>query len=341
MRMIVAVVRELSASHRGRLLAAFLAIYLIWGSTFLAVAFAIETLPPLMMAGVRFLVAGGILYVWARHRGAARPLRTNWSAAVMVGGALILVGTGGAVWAQQHVPSGITAMLVTTVPLWIVLLDWLRPGGNRPESRIVIGLIAGFAGIGLLTGPAALPGGMNIDRVGVLVLMLASIAWAAGSLFARNARMSSCPILSTAMQLLTGGALLTVAGAAMGEWRRFDISLVSSTSVVAFAYLTVGSLVAFTAYTWLLGVESPAKISTYAYVNPVVAVILGWIVASEVLDTRTLLSLGVILGGVVAINFPRIRKVAVETVEAVTPSGLTEELPELAMEQGPRAAPAG
>lgn len=331
-------VRDLCASHRGRVLAAFFAIYVIWGSTYLAVAFAIETLPPLMMAGVRFLLAGGLLYAWARHRGAERPLPVNWSAAALVGGALILVGTGGAVWAQQRVPSGITAMLITTVPLWIVVLDWLRPRGTRPESRVLIGLLAGFAGIALLTGPAAVPGGMNIDRVGAAVLMLASISWAAGSLFARTARMASCPILSTAMQLLTGGTLLTLAGAGLGEWRRFDIGLVSSSSLIAFGFLVAGSLVAYTAYTWLLGVESPAKISTYAYVNPIVALILGWVVASEVLDLRTVSAMAVILAGVVAINFPRIKTVAVETVEAVTPLDITAELPDLGLEQGSRNA---
>jgi drug/metabolite transporter (DMT)-like permease len=336
----VAKVRALSASYKGRIIAAFLAIYLIWGSTFLAVAFAIETLPPLMMAGVRFLIAGGLLYAWARHKGAARPQPVNWSAAMLVGGALILVGTGGTVWAQQRVPSGITAMLITTVPLWIVLLDWLRPSGNRPDVRVIIGLLTGFAGIALLTGPAAMPGGMNIDRVGAAVLMIASFSWAAGSLFARRARMSRCPILSTAMQLLVGGALLTIAGAAMGEWTRFDVAAVSTLSLLAFVFLTVGTIIAYTAYNWLLQVESPAKISTYAYVNPVVAVLLGWSIASEVLDLRTLLALGVILGAVVAINFPRIRKVAIETVDAITPDSVTFELPESMSEESPSRAPA-
>lgn len=313
-------VSALSASHRGRVLAAFFAIYFIWGSTFLAVSFAIETLPPLMMAGMRFLIAGGLLYAWARHRGATRPLPVNWTSAIVVGGALILLGTGGAVWAQQRVPSGIAAMLATTVPLWIVLLDWLRPGGSRPESRIVIGLLAGFAGIGILTGPAAMPGGVNIDRVGALVMLLSSFAWAAGSLYARRARMARCPLLSTAMQLLTGGAALLVAGLAMGEWGKLDIAQISMASIWAFVFLTFGSLAAYTAYTWLMTVESPAKISTYAYVNPVVAVLLGWMLAGEVLDSRTVLALGIILAGVGAINFPRIRKVA---VDAVIPSDET------------------
>jgi drug/metabolite transporter (DMT)-like permease len=268
---------------------------------------------------VRFVFAGALLYIWARHHGAARPLPANWTAAVVVGGALILVGTGGAVWAQQRVPSGITAMLVTTVPLWIILLDWLRPGGTRPTGRVVIGLLVGFAGIALLTGPAAMPGGMNIDRSGAAVLMLASFAWAAGSLFARHARMSSSPLLATAMQLLAGGVLLMIAGAAMGEWQRFDLSQVSAVSIGAFIFLAISSIVAYTAYNWLLTVESPAKISTYAYVNPVVAVLLGWFIANEVLDARTVLALVVILGAVAAINFPTIRKVAVETVEAITP----------------------
>jgi drug/metabolite transporter (DMT)-like permease len=184
----------------------------------------------------------------------------------------------------------------------------------------VVGLLAGFAGIALLTGPAAVPGGMNIDRVGASVLMLASFAWAAGSLFARRARISSSPVLSTAMQLLAGGVLLVIVGAAMGEWRRFDVAQVSSISLFAFAFLTVGTIIAYTAYNWLLTVESPARISTYAYVNPVVAVLLGWLIAGELLDLRTGIALVVILGAVAAINFPRIRKVAVETVEAITPA---------------------
>ncbi len=328
MRTGVARVSALSASHRGRVLAAFFAIYFIWGSTFLAVSFAIDTLPPLMMASVRFLIAGGLLYAWARRRGAARPMPVNWTSAVVVGGALILLGTGGAVWAQQRVPSGIIAMLATTVPLWIVLLDWLRPGGSRPTGRIVIGLAAGFAGIGILTGPAAMPGGVNIDRVGALVMLLASFAWAAGSLYARKARMSSCPLLSTAMQLLTGGALLMVAGLGMGEWRRFDITQVSMASIWALIFLTFGSLVAYTAYTWLMTVESPARISTYAYVNPVVAVLLGWMFAGELLDTRTVLALGIILAGVVAINFPIIRKVAVESVAPASDLVLEPDTPQ-------------
>jgi drug/metabolite transporter (DMT)-like permease len=336
--MTVAEVRALCASHKGRLIAAFFAIYFIWGSSFLAVAYAIETLPPLMMAGVRFLAAGALLYAWARRRGASRPMPVNWTAAAVVGGALILFGTGGAVWAQQRVPSGITAMLVTTVPLWIILIDWLRPGGTRPTGRIVAGLLAGFGGIALLTGPAAMPGGMNIDRVGAIVLMLASISWAAGSLFARHAKMSSSPLLATAMQLLTGGGLLVVAGLLMGEWRRFDISQVSSASVLAFVFLAISSIVAYTAYNWLLTVESPAKISTYAYVNPVVAVLLGWFVASEVLDLRTIASLVIILGAVAAINFPRIRKVAIETVDAITPDTTDPLLPDDMLDDTPSPA---
>ncbi len=333
----VARVSALSASHRGRVLAAFFAIYFIWGSAFLGVSFAIETLPPLASAGVRFLIAGSVLYAWARHRGAARPMPVNWTSAVTVGAALILFGTGGAVWAQQHIPSGIAAMLATTVPLWIVLLDWLRPGGSKPTSRIMIGLLAGFAGIGLLTGPAAMPGGGHIDRVGALVMLLSSFAWAAGSLYARRARMSSCPLLSTAMQLLTGGALLVVAGLALGEWKRFDIAQVSVTSLWAFGFLTIGSLVAYTAYTWLMTVESPARISTYAYVNPVVAVLLGWTLAGEVLDTRTVLALGVILAGVAAINFPRIRKVAAESVTPADDPVLEPVTPDVARPQAATA----
>ena len=171
-----------AASPQWRMIAAFAAIYFIWGSTYLAIRFAIETLPPFLMASTRFIVAGAVLYGWARLVGAPRPTRFHWSAAAVVGGLLLLGGNGGVVWAEQSVPSGLTALLVAMAPVWMALLDWARRGGVRPNGGASVGLALGFAGVVLLVGPDVLVGGGQVNPIGALVLMLASLSWAAGSL---------------------------------------------------------------------------------------------------------------------------------------------------------------
>lgn len=298
-------VRGCVASRRFLLIAAYLAIYFIWGSSFLAIQFAIETLPPLTVGGARFLLGGAMLYALGRLRGAVRPRPANWSAAIALGSIMVLIASGGTVWAQQYVSSGLTAVLATTVPLWIVLLEWLRPGGSRPGFRVAGGLLAGFTGVVLLIGPGQGEAGQKIHLVGVAVLLFTSFAWAAGSLYARSARVATSPPLATGMQMLAGGAMLLVAGLAMGEGRTLNLAGVSTTSLVAMAFLVVSTIVAFTAYNWLLTVDSPSRVSTYAYINPVVAVLLGWQIAGERLDGRTILALCVILGSVAIINLPR------------------------------------
>jgi drug/metabolite transporter (DMT)-like permease len=289
---------------RPRLLLAFAAVYFIWGSTYLAILFAIETLPPFLMASVRFLVAGGLLYAWARvHDGAPRPTSRQWMTAAIVGCMLLTIGNGLVVWSETRVASGLAALLVGVMPCWMVLLDWLRPHGVRPSGSVVAGLVLGVAGLFLLVGPDVVFGGVRPDLLGSLALLAASFSWAAGSIYSRHAPMPAAPFLSTAMQMLAGGVALFVVGVALGEPVRYDFGSFSWKSLFGLAYLIVfGSIVAFTAYVWLLRVSTPARVSTYAYVNPVVAVLLGWAIAGEALTLRMLVAAAVIVSGVAMIT---------------------------------------
>ena len=304
---------------RSRVIAAFAAVYIIWGSTYLAILFAIETLPPFLMAGSRFLVSGALLYGVARARGAERPERRNWAATAVIGALLLLGGNGGVVWAEQRVPSGLAALLVATVPVWMVTLEWLR-GGLRPTRGVVAGLMLGMAGLTLLIGPGEFAGGRGADTLGAIVLVAASLSWATGSIYSRSAPLPKSPILTTGMEMLAGGVLLTLLGLATGELGRLDLAAASTKSWLALLYLVLfGSLVGFTAYIWLLKVSTPAKVSTYAYVNPVVAVLLGWLFANEPLTLRTLLAAAVIIAGVALITLTKKSAVA-ETPRADEPT---------------------
>ena len=304
-------------SMRGRLLAAFAAVYIIWGSTYLAIRFAVETLPPLLMAGARFAVSGAILLLFSRLRSPdIRPTRLDWRTGVVSGMLLLLGGNGGVVWAEQRVPSGIAALLVAVVPLWMVLLDWMRPAGRRPPALVFAGLTLGLVGLALLVGPDALRGQGGIDIAGAVVLMLASLSWAAGSLYIKHAPRASTGLNGAAVQMLAGGGLLVVAGTLSGELARLDLANASSRSILGFVYLvTFGSLIGFTAYFYLLAHTTAAKASTYAYVNPVVAVLLGWAFANEPVTSRTLLAAAVILAGVAIITAARDHAVSIPDEE--------------------------
>lgn len=278
--------------------AAFAAIYLIWGSTYLAIRVGIETLPPFLMAGTRFLIAGSVLYVWARARGAASPERRDWRAAAITGAALLLVGNGLVGWAEQFVASGFAALLIATEPLWVVMLNWALPGGERPGGRTFAGLAVGFVGVAVLVGAGTAAGAVDPLSTGALVV--AALSWAAGSLYSARVKGTASPLLAAGMQMLAGGALLLVASGVLGEWATFDAGSVSSRSLLAWGYLLIfGSLVGFTAYSWLLKNVTPERASTYAYVNPVVAVLLGWAVAGEQVTVRTLIAAAVIVGAVI------------------------------------------
>jgi drug/metabolite transporter (DMT)-like permease len=268
----------------------------------LAIRFAIDTIPPFLMAGFRFILSGGALYAWALWRGAFKPDLRHWGAAASIGGLLLLGGNGGVVWSEQHVPSGLVALLVTSEPLWVVILVWMMPGGHRPTGGVVLGMFLGLFGIALLVGPGHLLNGQSIHPVGAMVLFLASLSWAVGSLYSSKARLPASSVLSTGMQMLAGGVLLTILGTFTGEWSSLHWAAVSTRSWLAFSYLAIfGSIVGFSSYFYLLRNTTPARASTYAFVNPVVAVFLGWFCAGEPVTLRTLLATAVIVFAVMLV----------------------------------------
>ncbi len=285
-----------------RLLLAFAAVYIVWGSSYLGIQVAIETIPPFLMAGVRFLIAGSILFAFARWRGASLPATHHWGPALLLGALLLLGGNGAVVWAEQRVPSGLASILVADEPLWVVLLQWMFFGGLRPTGREMLGIALGFVGVVLLIAPADLMGGAPVDLLGAAVLVGGSISWGFGALYSRSARLPASTLLSTAMQMLTGGALMLLFATATGEWQRLDVGKISLRSLIALGYLIVfAGIITFTAFIWLLRVVSPALVATHSYVNPVIAVFLGWLLAGEPVTGRTLLASSIILGSVVLI----------------------------------------
>ena len=291
---------------RAQIIAAFASIYLVWGSTYLAIRYAIETIPPFIMGGIRFLVSGAMLYAWARYRGAPKPTRLHWRNAVIAGGFLLLGGNGAVVWAEQFVPSGLTALLVSILPFWLVIIEWARPPRRRPSSVILAGLVLGFIGIIVLVGPGNVGGHGDIRPLGALVLILGSLSWAIGSFWSRDANLPQSGLLTTGMEMLGGGSLLLIVGALSGEPSRFDIHQVSKVSTIGLLYLiTFGSLIGFTSYIWLLDKVSPARLGTYAYVNPVVAVLLGWAIAGEALSIRTAVAAAIVICAVALITTAR------------------------------------
>lgn len=282
-----------------------LAIYVIWGSTYLAIRYAVQTIPPFLMAGARFAIAGGLLYFWRRSAGDPAPSRREWRGAGIAGVLLLTLGNGGVAWAEQRLASGLAALLIGTTPLWLVLLDWLRPGGVRPGRLAVLGLLVGFGGIILLIGPGQTGGG-QVDLIGAAAVVVATVAWAIGSIYGRGAIFPASPLMGTASEMLAGSAGLLLAGTLSGEWGRLNLAGIAPSSLIGVAYLIVfGSLIAFSAYVWLLRVAPLSLVSTYAYVNPVVAVFLGGLIAHEPLGLRTLIAAGIILGSLVITNLAR------------------------------------
>jgi len=316
----VAPVPEAGTSKPGSttIVVAFAAIYVIWGSTYLAIRFAVETLPPFLMLSARFLTAGVLMYAFLRARGVARPAPREWLAAAAVGGLLLLGGTGAVGWAEQWIPSGLAALIVAIVPVWMVLLDWVGPAKQRPKPVVILGLILGLLGVALLVGPVDLSGGGRMLFIGSIVVVFGTLSWATGSVYGKHLPHPSSPWLAAAMQMVTGGLLLLLAGTIAGEWSRVDPAAISSRSVLALAYLVVfGSLIAFGAYVFLLRHAPPARVGSYAYVNPVVAVFLGWALAGEPLTARTIAAAAIILTGVVLIVTRRwVRRPAAEPLDA-------------------------
>ncbi len=283
-------------------LAAFAALYIIWGSTYLGILLAIESMPPLLMAGVRFFLAGVIMYGIALWQGAPKSSFAEWRTALIVGACLLFFGNGSVTLAEQWVPSGLASLLVATVPIYIALLAWLTGSAPRPRPLVMLGLAGGFVGVGILVGPAiaAPPGaGSNHAGLGMLILLFGSLMWSVGSLYSRRASNSSSPFLSSAQTMLCGGGLMIIAGLGSGEARGFHFSQVTAVSLGAFVYLVlIGAVVGYTSFIFLLRHCDPSKVATYAYVNPVVAVLLGAFFADETLSLRTVVAAAVIIGSV-------------------------------------------
>jgi drug/metabolite transporter (DMT)-like permease len=283
-------------------LVAFAAVYVVWGSTYLAIRIGIESFPPLVLAGVRHITVGLFLYPVLRRKTGIRPTAANWRTAIVAGALLLFVGNGGVSWAEQTVPSGVTALLVATVSLWLVIVDWLRPGGLRPVPRVAMGLLMGFAGLALLVGPAQLGGSERVNPLGAAVLVIASLAWACGSLYSKHGGMPSSPMLGVAMQSFAGGVILLIAGLFAGEFRGLHLGAISLRSWLALGYLIVfGSGIGFSAYIYILHKSTAARVATYAFVNPVVALFLGWLIASETITVRTISAAAVILTAVILV----------------------------------------
>ncbi|MGD8602381.1 MAG: EamA family transporter [Gemmatimonadota bacterium] len=286
----------------GLVVAAFAAVYVVWGSTYLAIRFAIESIPPLFLGSVRFLIAGSLLYGWALVRGVSRPTRLHWRNAAIAGGLMLGGGNGAVVVAEQWVPSGLTAVLIACVPLWMVVFDAAFGSKIRPSGRAQLGLLVGFLGIILLTGAPGIGDGGLMQAVGVVLLIGASASWAAGSLYQRHVPVHPDPMLWVSLQMIGGGALLAVASALAGEVPDIHVGQMTGRSLAALGYLIVfGSLIAYSAYVWLLRVSTPARVGTYAYVNPVIALVLGWALAGEPISLRSIVAAAVVLASVIVI----------------------------------------
>lgn len=303
-------------------IAAFAAVYIIWGSTYLAIRFAVATLPPFLLAGVRFTVAGTILSAFALARGAERPTKANWKAAAIVGLLLFPAGNGVVVWSETRIDSGLAALLVATEPLWIVLLVWARGGHRaRPRALAIAGIVAGFLGLIVLVGPSSLAGAGGVDLTAAVALVGASCSWALGSVYAMRAPLPRAPLLAAGLEMVAGGAALVLIALLTGEVSHLAPSAISARSLIALGYLIVfGSLIGFTAYSWLVGTVSPARLSTYAYVNPVIAVFLGWAIAGEAITWRIAIAAGIIVGAVVLITIDQSRAAGVNVSAAARPA---------------------
>jgi drug/metabolite transporter (DMT)-like permease len=300
--------RKVATPSRAAFILAFAAIYLIWGSTYLGIRVAVETMPPFLMAGMRFAVAGALIFGFLLSRGAAWPSAAQWKDQVIIGLFLLLGGNAIVSWSEQRTPSGITSLILGASPLVMVLLEWARPGGKRPTAALVLGVAVGIVGIALLLGPGAIPVGYRPPAIDVIALFVASISWWVGSLYSKHISTGTPLLMASAMQMLSGSASMLLTGLLLGEGSALHFASVSLHSWLAFSYLVVaGSIVAFPVYVWLLEHSTPAKVSTYAYVNPVVAVILGWAILGEPLNLRILLASVVIIGAVAIITIGKKR----------------------------------
>jgi len=296
---------------RTAIILAFAAIYLIWGSTYLGIRVAVETIPPFLMAGFRFLVSGVILFSFLQLRGATWPTPTQWRDNTIIGACLLLGGNGVVSWAEQKVPSGLTTLILGASPISMALLDWIRPGGKRPTLGIWLGIALGLTGLVVLLGPGAIPTGARPPATRVIALILSSTLWWVGSFYAKHVKNAAEPIHGASIQMLAGSVLMLTTGLITHELPQVHFALISTRSLIALSYLIfIGSLVAYPVYVWLLTHTTPAKLSTYAYVNPFVAVFLGWAVLNEPITPRIFFAALIIIGAVAILTIQRNKAVS-------------------------------
>ena len=296
-----------TTAHTSRTLviAAFAAVYLVWGSTYLAIRVVVETLPPFLSGAFRFLVAGGLLFAFLKWRGLPSLSRGQWQHAAVTGTLLLVGGNGLVMWAEKTIPSGLTALLIALTPVWFALLDWARPHGLRPQLRTMLGIAVGFIGVVMLVSSQGSSVNTAAFGFGALAIMAAGISWAGGSLYSKYNSNTASPWMNSASQMICGGAGLLVVGTVLGEPLRTNWSGITARSVFALGYLIVfGSWIGFSAYVYLLKTCKPSAVSTYAYVNPVTAVFLGWLILGERLDGSMLWGAAVIVAGVAIITLP-------------------------------------
>jgi len=291
---------------RPAIISAFATIYLVWGSTYLGMHIAVETMPPFLMAAARFLIAGLLLYLFLKVRGTPPPSARQWRSNTLIGALLLLGGNGAVVWASQYLPSGIIALLIGIGPLFIVLTEWARPGGMRPTARTFGAMLLGFTGVVWLAAPWQNPahGGLHVG--GVIAILIGCVAWSLGSITSRHAQHGTPPAQAAALQMLGGGAALLLVAALHGDFARCDLNAVSLRSWLAFVYLVgIGSLVGYSTFVWLMKNCAPAHVATYGYVNPIVAVFLGWLILDEPINARTLIASAIIIASVILITLEK------------------------------------
>jgi drug/metabolite transporter (DMT)-like permease len=301
----------ISEVHRPtwKTLLAFAIIYFVWGSTFLAIRVGVREVPPLVLAAMRFSVAGAVLYGWMLARGERSPTAREWGSASLLGIVIFVFDYGLLFWAEQRVPSGIAAVMLATIPAFMALSEIIFLRTQRLTVRLGLALLIGLGGVAVLVSRALNLGGAPIDKLGALALIFASISWSVASAMTRKLPLPQSKVMSSGAQMLAGGVFLTLAAAALGEFRNFHPSAVSREAWLALLYLIVaGSIIGFTAYVWLIHHESPTKVGTYAYVNPIVAVLVGYFLGGEALSSRTILGTLCVLISVIVITTTRAQK---------------------------------
>jgi drug/metabolite transporter (DMT)-like permease len=290
----------MSRPSRLALFLAFAAIYLIWGSTYLAIGFGVAAIPPFLLAGIRFVVGGLSFIAWAWSQNAERPTPFHWVTTACIGVLMAAGGNGLVSWALQTVQSGLGALLVSLVPLWVILIDWVKPSGRRPPGRVLLGLALGFGGVALLISPPGVGIG-QINPVGAATIIVAGLLWASGSVYSRHAPQPTSQAMSSGMQMVGGGAVLLGFSALTGEFDQMDWATVPTRAWAAWVYTTVFGSVAYGSYLWLLKASTPAKAATYAYVNPVIALLLGYLLGDEVLTLWTMGCSAVVVAAVLLV----------------------------------------